>query len=231
MSGRFVIDINIGRQQTQKQTEQQRAGAALAGFAASQATALERRLGGMSDEVLGDLGTTRGGNERYSKHKLQEVRDLGMRVKKGKLETPLTRTYHDQHVPGLDYGVETTLGFGVRRVKEYAAENKTGLKAIGVAAAYKGVSAAMELQSYTSGDQVANEQRQRAAKIAGYGAAIAMAGPKAPIVAALIIGNEAANAYVDSKKFEYDRKMERSQLTNSEIVLGDISYGRRRGGR
>ena len=228
MSGHFVIDINVGAQREPQRPQQT---AALAGFAASQATSLQRRLGGVSDLSIGDLGETRSGNERYSKHKLQEVRNFGMRLEKGKLETPFTRTYHDADMPDLDYGVETTLGFGVRKVRQYAIQNKTGIKALGAATAYKSVNAAMDLQAYTSGDQVANEQRQRAARVVGYGAAIAMAGPKAPIVAAAIIGNEAINAFVDARKFNYDRKMERSQLTNSEIVLGDISYGRRRGGR
>lgn len=84
--------------------------------------------------------------------------------------------------------------------------------------------------NYTSGDSAANKQRAMGMKMATYGAAILATGGN-PLVIAGIIGNELISAGVDAYKYSHDRKMERGQIMNMANVAGDISYGRRRGGR
>lgn len=67
-------------------------------------------------------------------------------------------------------------------------------------------------------------------KIAGYGAALAMSGPAAPLVAAGIIGNEVINAISAGAQYNYNLKLERQQITNMKAVAGNMSYGRNKGG-
>ena len=230
MSGRFVIDINVGGQQRRPQQGAVNSGvmATGAGLIASGLTEQGRQPGGLKGLLLGDLGETKSGNERYSKGHLKETRGL-LNIEKGRLESLSTRVYED-FTTDRSIGVETTFGYGTRRVGEYAGQHKKAIKGLGVATAYKSMSAAMEINAYSSGDQVRNQRVQEAAKMGGYTAAIAISGFN-PVLIAGIVGNEAINAGVQAYKFTYDRKMERSQITNSEVILGDISYGRRRGGR
>ena len=84
--------------------------------------------------------------------------------------------------------------------------------------------------NYTSGDKASNHKRAQSMRLGTYGAAIAYSGGS-PFVVAGIVGNELINIGLDAYKYNYDRKMERAEIANSEMVLGDISYGRRRGGR
>ena len=118
---------------------------------------------------------------------------------------------------------KTPLGHGAKKYQQQ-------IKGLGIATAWKTANAATDVANYTSGDQVANQQRATAMRMATYGATIAATGFN-PVVIAGIVGNEVINMGMDNYKFNYDRKMERAQLTNSEMVLGDISYGRKRGGR
>lgn len=67
-------------------------------------------------------------------------------------------------------------------------------------------------------------------KLVGYGAALAMSGAAAPLVAVGIIGNEIINVISDSAQYNYNLKLERQQITNMKAVAGNISYGRDRGG-
>ena len=224
MSNRFVIDVNIGAQEKGQKTNQERGMAMVAGVSSKGLTTSSGVVRSRMKELM-----MAGGDELYSKDKLKEVRALGMGLTPGKLANPFIRNYHDQHMPDLDYRVETALGHGKRQVLAYAKSNQKLVKGLGVAAGYKGVSAAMEMNAYTSGDQVHNQKIQQGAKMAAYATAITLSGFN-PFVIAGIAANEGINSGVQLYKFNYDRKMERSQITNSEMVLGDISYGRRRGG-
>lgn len=133
--------------------------------------------------------------------------------------------------------IDINLNEQVKETKETSTPSKQTvqaqkiIKGMGVAAAWKGVNTMVQLQNYTSGDQVANQQRAMAMRMASYGTMLALAGPKAPLVAVGIAINEGINAGTDLYKYNFDRRMERSALLNAEMVVGDITYGRRGGAR
>lgn len=103
------------------------------------------------------------------------------------------------------------------------------IKAAGAALAWKTADSMVSVAQHRSGDSHANAQLNNAMKLAGYGTALAMSGPAAPLVAAGIAVNEIANALVQSSNYRFDRRQESNQIRNIQTIAGDVSYGRNRG--
>lgn len=90
------------------------------------------------------------------------------------------------------------------------------------------VGALIDYRKHTSGDAYADAQLDNGVKLVRYGAAIAGSGFN-PIVIATIAATEIIQGISQGAKYDYDRKLERQQITNMQIVAGNISYGRNRG--
>jgi hypothetical protein len=103
------------------------------------------------------------------------------------------------------------------------------LKSLGSAAAAKVVYSAVQYAQHTSGNSYYNQQISNAMRLGGYALLLANSGPAAPFVAAGIVVNEGVQAILDVAKFEFDRKMEKYEITNNQILAGNASYGRNRG--
>lgn len=128
---------------------------------------------------------------------------------------------------------QTLFGRGVQKAGldpafDKLAQNKTALKAGAAGLATKAFQSTMQHRAYTSGDQYQNQVDSNNMRLAGYGAMVAMLGPKA---GAVIVINEGINAFNDARQYNFDRAMDTLQINNTQAVAGDISYGRRNGVR
>jgi len=101
----------------------------------------------------------------------------------------------------------------------------------GIALAWRGASAVSQVAQHKNGDAYANAQMNNAMKLASYGSAIAMSGPAAPFVASAIAINEVVTGFTARANYNYDRTLETQQIQSMKALAGDVSYGRRRGGR
>lgn len=233
MSQRFVIDINVngvggGGRRSSPGTGGALAVGALAG------------MGGLNEDL----------RERIADRTHRQVTDLikkknaGLgefvadpeyveRTHQGFLKAKYTvggYALDDELPPGPLKPIENISSFYGSRFDDYMTTHKTKIKNLGVAAAWKTADALVDRTKYRSGDSYQNRQLDISMKIAGYGAALAMSGAAAPLVAVGIIGNEIINVISDSAQYNYNLKLERQQITNMKAVAGNISYGRDRGG-
>lgn len=108
-------------------------------------------------------------------------------------------------------------------------ENKARYQALGAMVTRQTAAALIDHRQHTSGDAYVNAQLDNQMKLISYGAMIAGSGPLAGFVAAGIVINEGISAISQVAKYNYDRKLERQQISNIQVVAGDISYGRNRG--
>lgn len=166
--------------------------------------------------------------EKYSQ--LDEVRDnkfLDINGAQLKRKGLFRDTYN---VKGLSENADGSIQ-DISEDLSVGSENLKYVKAAGVAFAWKAVSATSQLYQHRSGDSYANAQLNNGIKLGGYAAAIAMSGPAAPVVAAGIAVNEIISGIVGNANYRFDRALEGDQIRNMKVIAGDISYGRRRGGR
>jgi hypothetical protein len=227
MAQRFIIDININGAKSggAKEGNGMDSGGALAGAGAAKIMG----AGGIKPKTAG--GKEQGyavpykdGADWFSKKRWEKD---GMDTRFGEYDGKLNEDWTRRNISDLKGEQETMFGAGVR---EGVLPNQKQIVGIGVAAAWKTASTALELQAYTSGDSYANARNANMMKAATYGSVLAMSGPAAPLVGALIVANELAGAYTERVKYNYDRKLERAEITNITSIAGDISYGRNRGG-
>lgn len=108
-------------------------------------------------------------------------------------------------------------------------ENKARYQALGAMVARQTASALIDHRQHTSGDAYVNAQLDNQMKLISYGALIAGSGPLAGFVAAGLVINEGISGISQVAKYNYDRKLERQQITNMQVVAGNTSYGRNRG--
>lgn len=108
-------------------------------------------------------------------------------------------------------------------------ENKARYQALGAMVTRQTAAALIDHRQHTSGDAYMNAQLDNQMKLISYGALIAGSGPLAGFVAAGLAINEAISGISQVAKYNYDRKLERQQISNIQVVAGDISYGRNRG--
>lgn len=108
-------------------------------------------------------------------------------------------------------------------------ENRARYQALGAMVARQTAAALIDYRQHTSGDAYLNAQLDNQIKLISYGAMIAGSGSLAPFVAAGIVINEGVSAISQIAKYNYDRKLEREQISNMQVVAGNISYGRNRG--
>ncbi|NLZ45519.1 MAG: hypothetical protein GX896_02390 [Clostridiales bacterium] len=108
-------------------------------------------------------------------------------------------------------------------------ENKARYQALGAMVTRQTAAALIDHRQHTSGDAYVNAQLDNQMKLISYGALIAGSGPLAGFVAAGLVINEGISAISQVAKYNYDRKLERQQISNIQVVAGDISYGRNRG--
>lgn len=100
---------------------------------------------------------------------------------------------------------------------------------LATATAAKAVYATIQYAQHTSGDSYYNQQLSNATRMGGYALLLANSGPAAPFVAAGIVANEGIQAILDNAKFQFDRKIEKYEITNNMVLAGNASYGRMRG--
>lgn len=108
-------------------------------------------------------------------------------------------------------------------------ENKARYQALGAMVARQTAAALIDYRQHTSGDAYVNAQLDNQMKLISYGAMIAGSGPLAGFVAAGLFVNEGISGISQAATYNYDRKLERQQITNMQIVAGNTSYGRNRG--
>lgn len=108
-------------------------------------------------------------------------------------------------------------------------ENRKRYSALLAATAYKTIQSAVAITQHQSGDAYQNQQINNGLKFAGYASALAFSGPVAPFVAAGIAINETVNAFTGIVNYNFDRKLDRQEITNSLVLAGNASYGRNRG--
>lgn len=127
-------------------------------------------------------------------------------------------------------GVSDTLtqetAWGAIGGAKFAEQNLAKVQKVGTAAAWKTVSSAASIYQHRSNNSYANAKLNNSIKLAGYGAAVAVAGPAA---IPFIVGNELANAIVSVSNYNWDRRTEQKQINNIKTIAGNINYGRNRG--
>ncbi len=232
MSQRFVIDINVNGAQGSGQGSGQEGagldgGAVLAGAGAAGmmsptgsisklATLGEKQVARIEKKHSG--GHTSGGYFDYNTIK---------RNKKGLFKAQYTGDFMDPESEAIFTPNMPFSAFKGSMTQELWESNQKQIKTAAIAAAWKVANTTVELHNYTSGDSYANTVRSNQMKLASYAAAFAFN----PLIGFAMVGNEAVNAFVEGKKYDYDRKLERGEITNIIQIAGDISYGKARGGK
>lgn len=238
MPNKFTIDININGAEGSSSEPRGTQGAQ--GAAARSSLGAGAAAGYAMSGKMSDFGKSP--NEfKYAERNTTDTvktteRELGMRFQGSKLHAMgrIREMQWSDPIEGKGSTHQQTM-FG-------AATNKMGLDPVldrinakqvgtlGVAAAWKGTSTALDLKNYKSGDSYANQQRDNAMRMATMGAAFAATGFN-PAIGAALVGNEAISAYSDYQKYTFDRKMESQEIFNIKQIAGDVSYGiNRRGG-
>lgn len=126
-------------------------------------------------------------------------------------------------------GVPWRYPIGNAAIVDHAIKNQKRYGALAAAAAYKTIQSSVAVIQHQSGDAYQNQQINNGIKLAGYVGAIAFSGPLAGFVAAGIAVNEIANIVTGSMNYEFDRRLERQEITNTLALAGNASYGRNRG--
>ena len=125
--------------------------------------------------------------------------------------------------------------FGTGHVNDFIAANQAKIAAGSVALGFKLANTYISYKQHRSGDSYYNDQLNNDMRRARYAIALgysAKFGPKGVAVAAVGIAiNEGINFATQNANFNYDRMMDTEYIHNVKQVAGDISYGRRRGGR
>lgn len=108
-------------------------------------------------------------------------------------------------------------------------ENKARYQALGAMVIRQTASALIDYRQHTSGDAYVNAQLDNQMKLISYGTVIAGSGPLAGFIAAGLLVNEGISGISQVATYNYERKLERQQISNMQVVAGNISYGRNRG--
>lgn len=114
-------------------------------------------------------------------------------------------------------------------VRNHFVPNAKRYGALASAIAYKSLASAVNVMQHQSGDSYYNQQLGNAIKLTQYIGAVALGGPLGGFIAAGIVVNELADAVTGVMNFNFDRKIERTEITNNMIAAGNASYGRMRG--
>jgi hypothetical protein len=101
--------------------------------------------------------------------------------------------------------------------------------AIASITAVKMIQSSVAITKHQSGDSYANQQLDNTIRMATSIGALTFAAVTNPVIAAGLVINEAFNIFTSRANFEFDRKMERYEITNNMIAAGNASYGRMRG--
>ena len=112
---------------------------------------------------------------------------------------------------------------------EHIKANAKRYNALAVSTAYKALQSSVNITQHQSGDAYFNKQINNGLKLAGYASMIAVSGPLAGFVTAGIAINEVGEAVTGLINYNFDRKLERQEITNSLALAGNASYGRNRG--
>lgn len=102
-------------------------------------------------------------------------------------------------------------------------------KVLASAIGAKAISQSIAFYQHTSGDNLSNQQLSNAQRLAQYTGAVALSGPLAPWVIAGIAVTEISGLIGDVMRYDFNRKIERNEITNNMIAAGNASYGRMRG--
>jgi hypothetical protein len=132
----------------------------------------------------------------------------------------------------LESGINSYLrkgGFNKYSSEQQINAMKSRGLSLSMAIAAKTAYSAIQYAQHTSGDSYYNQQLSNATRFGSYTFLLANSGVAAPFVAAGIVANEGIQAVLDVAKFDFDRKMERYEITNNMITAGNASYGRMRG--
>jgi hypothetical protein len=205
----------------------------------SKVTFFDRKTG---DLKLESSGTVKSGphagkpihrKEHYNLlHTRKQVREQGW-LKPAKVSIAgVYATMPDDYLHGVDTGIQqvtATFDYGYGRIQEHLIANKDRYKALTTVALYKTIGSSIAVTKHQSGDSYYNQQLSNVVKSATYIGAIALAGPSAGFVAAGIVVNELADIATGLMTFNFDRKIERHEITNNMIAAGNASYGRMRG--
>ena len=222
---RFVIDININ-------------GAGGQGTGKGQSEAGYLPIGDFSKGQFNltnkaETITQQGINKKLGRNSLQAVGDPSMlkNISQGFFKSQYNAGVHifDQETNQSNIKDINFSSFKGSQLDVHFTENKARYQALGAMVIRQTASALIDYRQHTSGDAYANAQLNNQMKLISYGAMIAGSGPLAGFVAAGLFVNEGISAISQGAKYDYDRSLERQQITNVKALAGNVSYGRNRG--
>jgi hypothetical protein len=129
----------------------------------------------------------------------------------------------------LGYGGTAGWQDMVDNTRQHFVKHKRKYGAIVSLTAVKAIQSSVAITKHQSGDSYANQQLDNMVRLATSIGVLTYAAATNPVIAAGLVINEAFNIFTSKANFDFDRKMERYEITNNMIAAGNASYGRMRG--